>query len=774
MSDSTGTRAASALRSRGLTQLGAVGPLVVLSGFGALALMSDYRDHGWGYLLAVSWIFLGLVVAFVHDRGSDHATTALGTADQGNKLRAGGAGASRQLGLGLILVVGVTARLLVLVHPPSLSDDVFRYLWDGRVVLAGENPYLVEPDAQVLAPLRDDLWRQTAHRDVPTVYPPVALSLFSIATLLPRPIVSYRLIVLLLDVAACVVLWRLAVALAVPRRRVLLYAWNPLVVIEGVGSGHVDVVGVLFVLLALGSLVAARDDSRIARRRTARAGVWAALGVLTKLAPLVVAPLWWRSSSGRQVFLIAFAVVLLVGLVPIGLWSGGVPPGLVTYGVSWEFNGAFHEPLWRTLDALGIDTAAKSALERLKQLTGIHDSLNPLFAYLYPQLMAKAVLAIVALVIVVRGMWSRDLISGTRTVLGGVLLCSATLYPWYVLWIVPLAALTLSPFWLVLTASVQFAYLPRLFGVELFPMGYLLVWLPPSVVSPGAGMEAPFGEERSLAFGGRGIRGIRDMRYALCISYRGTDWAGWQRQDNAPTVQEAVETALEQVVGSSTTVVGSGRTDAGVHARAQVAHVDLSIGRPQPLPCKALVLGTNTHLPETVRVLSAARMPADFHARYSAVGKRYVYRLSTQRVLSPLDALFRAQLDSRADLEIMTAAADVFVGRHDFAAFANAGGSHASPVREVTRCELIRRGSLVDVIVEGEGFLKGMARSMVGTLIEVGLGRLSQERLAELLEGGPRSQAGPTAAAHGLCLERVFYPADLEASDVFPPGASWS
>ncbi len=260
------------------------------------------------------------------------------------------------------------------------------------------------------------------------------------------------------------------------------------------------------------------------------------------------------------------------------------------------------------------------------------------------------------------------------------------------------------------------------------------------------------------------------MRHALRISYRGTDLAGWQRQDNAPTVQEHVERALTRLAGSTVSVVGSGRTDAGVHARAQVAHVDLE----SPLPCKALVLGTNTLLPDTIRVLSAARMPGDFHARFSAVGKRYVYRWSTEPVVSPLEALLRAALDARADLDLMAEATRVFVGRRDFAAFANAGGAHTTSVREVTRCELVRDGSHLELIVEGEGFLKGMVRSIAGTLVEVSVGRMALDDLAELFEGGERSQAGPTAPARGLCLERVFYPPELEALDVFPVGAAWS
>ncbi|HVG09230.1 MAG TPA: tRNA pseudouridine(38-40) synthase TruA [Thermoanaerobaculia bacterium] len=244
------------------------------------------------------------------------------------------------------------------------------------------------------------------------------------------------------------------------------------------------------------------------------------------------------------------------------------------------------------------------------------------------------------------------------------------------------------------------------------------------------------------------------MRARLTISYRGERYAGWQRQDNALTVQEIVEEALAKLVDSPIRVTGASRTDAGVHARGQVAHLDL----PRPLPHRALVHGVNRHLPGDVRVMAAGLVDEDFHARKSAVGKEYSYRLSRAEVLSPLDAPFAVQVPAKIDLIRMQSAASFLPGRHDFSAFALAGGSHGQPFRRVFAAGWLEQGDELRFTITGDGFLRGMVRALVGTLIEVGLGRRDPEELADLLSGRPRSAAGPTAPAHGLILETVSYP----------------
>lgn len=240
----------------------------------------------------------------------------------------------------------------------------------------------------------------------------------------------------------------------------------------------------------------------------------------------------------------------------------------------------------------------------------------------------------------------------------------------------------------------------------------------------------------------------------LRIAYRGTAYAGWQRQPNALAVQQVVEEALADLLGEEVSIVGAGRTDAGVHARAQIAHLQLE----RDFPTSGLVHGTNTRLPGDVRILAAHRMPEGFHARRSAAAKEYRYRLVRTAVLSPLDAPTSLRLAPGADLEAMRRAAAALIGRHDFTAFALAGGSHTDPRRRILLVEWRERGELVILRLVGDAFLRGMVRSLVGTLLEVGSGRRSPEEFAVLLEGRPRSAAGPTAPARGLVMHEVFYP----------------
>jgi len=242
--------------------------------------------------------------------------------------------------------------------------------------------------------------------------------------------------------------------------------------------------------------------------------------------------------------------------------------------------------------------------------------------------------------------------------------------------------------------------------------------------------------------------------YRLIVSYRGAAYAGWQRQENALAVQEVLESALAELLARPVRVFGASRTDAGVHARGQAAHLELA----GPFPLSALVHGANRLLPEDVRVLAADRMPEGFHARKHAAAKEYRYRLSRAAVLSPLDAPFAVRVDPRIDLTLLAAAAAHLPGRHDFSAFAAAGGSHGQPCRRILAASWSEDGAELRFRIEGEGFLRGMVRALVGTLVEVGLGKRSLEGFAALLAGAPRGAAGATAPAHGLVLERVSYP----------------
>ena len=254
---------------------------------------------------------------------------------------------------------------------------------------------------------------------------------------------------------------------------------------------------------------------------------------------------------------------------------------------------------------------------------------------------------------------------------------------------------------------------------------------------------------------------MRNIR--LTIAYDGTDFHGWQRQPKAATIQACLEAALERIVGSAVTVVASGRTDAGVHAANQVANFKTS----SPIPCPNLVQAVNDVLPPTVRVKEADEVPDEFHSRYAARSKTYRYRILQAQVCSPFIARFGYHYPYPLDRRRMVEAARLIEGRHDFGSFAgsdgaNEGGSPQScqsTVREVFTSRMLWRAqtSILTYEVCGEGFLHHMVRNIVGTLIEVGRGKLEPVDMVRILEARDRRRAGPTAPAQGLCLMKVEY-----------------
>lgn len=246
-------------------------------------------------------------------------------------------------------------------------------------------------------------------------------------------------------------------------------------------------------------------------------------------------------------------------------------------------------------------------------------------------------------------------------------------------------------------------------------------------------------------------------RVRLEIAYLGTFYEGWQTQDvvreggSAPrTVQATLEQALARMHGLPLRVQGASRTDAGVHADGQVAHVDVPPGAPR-VPPDGLRKGLNALLPWDLRVVGAAEAPPGWHARFDALGKRYVYRLRRGEQLPPWEGLRETLASSRLDVGEMRAAAARLEGRRDFAGFGLAGAPRRTTVRTLVRLSVEEDGPLLVVTAIGNGFLRGMVRRLVGTLLEAGLGRTEPLRAFE--------SPGPTAPAKGLTLEKVFYPA---------------
>lgn len=250
---------------------------------------------------------------------------------------------------------------------------------------------------------------------------------------------------------------------------------------------------------------------------------------------------------------------------------------------------------------------------------------------------------------------------------------------------------------------------------------------------------------------------MSDMRrILLTLEYEGTRYSGWQRQLNGPSIQEEVEKALAKTLGQPVGIIGASRTDAGVHALGQRAHFDTDSRIP---PAKwPFVL--NTLLPRDITAMSAREVPHTLHARFSAQGKRYCYRIHNRPQPSALLRDFAAFVPLPLDMDLMAESLPALLGRHDFAAFAAAGHSAKTTVRHVKRAEIIPEERGFRLIVEGDAFLYNMVRIIAGTLIAIGLKRLPSDAFAQGIETGDRLALGPTAPACGLVLERIWYPGE--------------
>ncbi|MBM3858764.1 MAG: tRNA pseudouridine(38-40) synthase TruA [Verrucomicrobia bacterium] len=244
---------------------------------------------------------------------------------------------------------------------------------------------------------------------------------------------------------------------------------------------------------------------------------------------------------------------------------------------------------------------------------------------------------------------------------------------------------------------------------------------------------------------------MRTRHFKLIIAYDGTGYGGWQVQPNAVTVQELIEKAMEKVLGSKCRVHGSGRTDAGVHARAQVASVALTTHH-SPLTIRRAL---NANLPGDIRILRVQKVDARFHARFSAKRKEYRYQIDGGAVADPFLRQYAWHHPRPLDVTAMRRAARMLKGRRDFTALA--ATSDLSPVRTISKLTITQRGNLLTIAVAADGFLYKMVRSIVGALVKVGEGRLTAEQLGALVRGRKRTALVETAPARGLFLWQAWY-----------------
>ena len=248
------------------------------------------------------------------------------------------------------------------------------------------------------------------------------------------------------------------------------------------------------------------------------------------------------------------------------------------------------------------------------------------------------------------------------------------------------------------------------------------------------------------AYGGRNIK--------LVVQYDGTRYYGFQRQKNLPTIQAELETAIERITKAYSHVTASGRTDAGVHALGQVVNFRTCAR----MPVDKFVPALNSVLPDDIRIRRAEEVPLGFHARFDARWKTYEYSIDTRPVQSVFMRNYAYHLNIPLNLEEMKMAAEYLVGVHNFRSFASSGGSAKTFTRNVRRLEITTRDDpILRILIEADGFLYNMVRTIVGTLLEVGLGKISAEYVKYIRDAGDRRLAGPTAPACGLCLIRVDY-----------------
>ncbi|MEN6465770.1 MAG: tRNA pseudouridine(38-40) synthase TruA [Syntrophaceae bacterium] len=244
-----------------------------------------------------------------------------------------------------------------------------------------------------------------------------------------------------------------------------------------------------------------------------------------------------------------------------------------------------------------------------------------------------------------------------------------------------------------------------------------------------------------------------DRNLRLIIEYEGTRYHGWQRQGELPTVQKVIEEVIFTITREASRLESSGRTDAGVHALGQVANFTTGAR----LPLHNLLRGMNSLLPDDIKIKDIAEAPADFHARFCAKSKTYLYKIDNGPVPSVFHRKYSWHIHERLNLDKMKEAADFLNGEHDFMSFCAAGHETKTYVRRIMTEEFSEKGNLIIFRVEATGFLKYMVRNLVGTLAYVGLEKITPACFKEIMDARDRTVAGPTAPPQGLFLESVKY-----------------
>ncbi|MBU3111680.1 tRNA pseudouridine(38-40) synthase TruA [Clostridium lacusfryxellense] len=239
----------------------------------------------------------------------------------------------------------------------------------------------------------------------------------------------------------------------------------------------------------------------------------------------------------------------------------------------------------------------------------------------------------------------------------------------------------------------------------------------------------------------------------LIIEYDGTNYCGWQRQNNVMTIEEKVERAIEEITGEEALITGSSRTDAGVHAKGYTGNFYTNSKIVQEKFARAI----NSKLPRDIVILKAIDMPMEFHSRYNSTGKVYSYTIINRREYVAVGRNYIYHHQRILDVEAMKLGALYFIGTHDFSAFKNLGSSVKTSVRTISQLDIIKNEDMIKIYIAADGFLYNMVRIIVGALIRVGEGKIKPSEINNIIESKERSKAGKAVPANGLCLEEVFY-----------------
>lgn len=239
----------------------------------------------------------------------------------------------------------------------------------------------------------------------------------------------------------------------------------------------------------------------------------------------------------------------------------------------------------------------------------------------------------------------------------------------------------------------------------------------------------------------------------LILEYDGTNYGGWQRQNDNITIQSELEEAILKITKENIKTTGCSRTDSGVHSKHYVVNFNTN----SKVPAEKFTKALNTKLPDDIRVLQSSEEDINFHSRYNCIGKTYCYTLLNKEIASALLRNYTWHIDKDLNVEDMIKASKYLIGKNDFSSFKNTGSSVTTTVRTISDITIKREESLIKIYISADGFLYNMARIIVGTLVEVGLGRFKPSDIKKILDEKDRRKAGKSAPPQGLCLENVFY-----------------